>query len=258
MFAFSTDCGVESAENCQTTRLTPCPDLSIRRTITVTRKRVGRLLAIDVVLVVAALGLWYLIFAAYNRRKGAVALRWVEAACAGKGRILDCQWLSSSRLFARLQFPSRSFENVRVTMRFRARPLPIHWLLSCWHKQKETLTFEADLGGSPRFHLEIMRHRWCARSRGSTVRRRDQREWEIYEPGPVILTTRTHWKEDPAAELNALMAVRHQEVLQVRFRPESPQFSVTIKLDTLDDPHAAATFLSTLRELAAGASAHRQ
>lgn len=219
----------------------------------------GRLLAIDVVLAVAAMALWYLIFAAYNRRKGAAALRWVEAACAGKGRILDSHWMGSSRLFARLQFPSRSFENAHVTMRFRPRPLPVNWLLSWWHKQKETLTFEADLGGSPRFHLEIMRHRWCAHSRGTTLRRhRDEREWDIYEPGPVVLTTRTHWQEDPSAELNALMAVRHQEVLQVRFRPESPQFSATIKLDTLDDARAAASFLSTLRELAAGASAHRQ
>lgn len=204
------------------------------------------------------MGVWYALFAAYNRRKGAEALRWVESACAGKGRVLDFHWLSNSRLFARLQFPSRSFENARVTMKFRPRALPIHWLLSCWRKQKETLTFEADLGGSPRFHLEVVRHRWCAHSRGTGVRRRDDREWEVYEPGPVILTTRTHWKEDPAAELNALMAVRHQEVLQVRFRPESPQFSATIKLDTLDDPRAAASFLTTLRELAAGASAHRQ
>jgi hypothetical protein len=219
---------------------------------------VGRLLGIDVVSAVAAMGVWYALFAAYNRRKGAEALRWVESACAGKGRVLDFHWLSNSRLFARLQFPSRSFENARVTMKFRPRAFPIHWLLSCWRKQKETLTFEADLGGSPRFHLEVVRHRWCAHSRGTAVRRRDDREWEVYEPGPVILTTRTHWKDDPAAELNALMAVRHQEVLQVRFRPESPQFSATIKLDALDDPHAAASFLTTLRELAAGASAHRQ
>jgi hypothetical protein len=47
-------------------------------------------------------------------------------------------------------------------------------------------------------------------------------------------------------------------VLQVRFRPESPQFSVTVTLDALADPATAAGFLSTLRELAAGASAHRQ
>jgi len=204
------------------------------------------------------MGLWYVLFSAYNRRRGAEALRWVESACAGKGRVLEARWLNSCRLYARLAFVSRSFENARVIMKFRPRPLPVNWLLSHWRKQKETLTFEADLGGSPRFNLDVVRHRWCAHSRGASIRRRDNREWDVYEPGPVILTTRTHWKEDPSAELNALMSVRHQEVLQVRFRPESPQFSATIRLDALDDPRTAANFLSTLRELAAGASAHRQ
>jgi hypothetical protein len=242
-------------------RMSPCSNRNLRRTIGIrglSEDAVGRLLVIDVVVAVAALAIWYFLFAAYNRRKGTEALRWVQSACAGKGRILDSRWLNSSRLHARIQFPSRSFDNARVTVKFRPRPLPVHWLLSCWHKQKETLTFEADLGGSPSFHLEVIRHRWCAHSRGVTTRRRNEREWDVYEPDPVILTTRTHWKQDSAPELNTLMTVRQQDVLQVRFRPESPQFSATIALDALYDPRTAAGFLTTLRELAAGASAHRQ
>jgi hypothetical protein len=215
------------------------------------------LLLIDVAGAVAVLGLWYLLFSAYNRRKGAEALRWVESACAGKGRVLEPQWLNSSRLHARLQFPARAFDNAHVTMKFRPRALPVQWLLSCWRKQRETLTFEADLGGCPSFHLEVVRHRWSARSRGVSSRLRDDRQWDVYEPGPVILTTRTHWKQDPTPELNALMTVRRQDVLKVRFRPESPQFSATVALDALSDPRSAAGFLTTLRELA-GASAHRQ
>jgi len=218
---------------------------------------VGRLLLIDAVVAGAALALWYLVFAAYNRRKGSAALHWVEVACAGKGRILESHWLQSSRLYARLQFPSRSFENAHVIMKFRPRALPVHWLLSCWRKQKETLTFEADLGGSPSFHLEVVRHHWSAHSRGVNARR-DRREWDVYEPGPVILTTRTHWKQEPANEINALMAVRERDVLQVCFRPSSPQFSATVALDSLADPESASGFLGTLRELAAGASAHRR
>jgi hypothetical protein len=218
---------------------------------------VVRLLVIDFIGAVLVLAAWYFLFAAYNRRKGAEALQWVQSACAGKGRILDSHWLNSSRLHARIQFPSRSFENAHVTMKFRPRPLPVHWLLSCWRKQKETLTFEADLGGSPSFQMEVVRHRWCAHSRGISARKRDEREWDIYEPGPVVLTTRTHWKQDPSVELNALMTVRQQDVLRVRFRPESPQFSATVALDALSDPSTAAGFLTTLRELA-GASAHRQ
>ena len=218
----------------------------------------GRLLVIDVVIGVVALGGWYVLFAAYNRRRGAEALRWVQSACAGKGRIVESRWLTSSRLYARLQFPSRGFDNARVTMKFRPRALPVQWFLSRWHKQKETLTFEADLGGSPTFRLDVVRHRWCAHSRGVTTRQKNERQWDIYEPGPIVLTTRTHWKEDSTPELNTLMTVRQQDVLQVRFRPESPQFSATIALDALDDPRTAAGFLTTLRELAAGASAHRQ
>jgi hypothetical protein len=218
---------------------------------------VGRLLLIDVAGSVAVLGLWYLVFSTYNRKKGAVALRWVQEACAGKGRILESHWVGSSRLQARLHFPTRWFENARVTVKFRPRALPIQWLMSCWDRQKETLTFEADLGGSPSFHLEVVRHRWSAHNRGVS-RKRDEREWDLYQPGPIILTTRTHWKEDPSAELNALMSARRQDILQVHFRPDSPQFSATVRLDSLSDPNAAAGFVSALREIAAGASTHRQ
>jgi DNA-binding transcriptional ArsR family regulator len=74
----------------------------------------------------------------------------------------------------------------------------------------------------------------------------------VYEPGPVILTTRTHWKQDPSGEINTLMAVRERNVLQVCFHPSSPQFSATVALDALADPDSASGFLTTLRELAAG------
>jgi hypothetical protein len=219
---------------------------------------VGRLLLIDAAGSVAVLALWYVVFSTYNRKKGAVALRWVQTACAGKGRILDSRWMGTSRLQARLHFPSGWFENARVTMKFQPRALPLQWLVSCWQRQKETLTFEADLGGSPSFHLEVVRHRWCAHNRGISSRKRDDREWDIYEPGAVILTTRTHWKQDPTAELNALMSARRQDILRVQFRPESPQFSATVRLEALADRNAAAEFVSALREIAAGASTHRQ
>ncbi len=225
---------------------------------------VGRLLLMDVAASVAALALWYFVFSHYNRKKGEAALRWVQTACAGKGRILDSQWRGASHLQARLHFPSRWFENARVSMHLRPRPLPVRWLMSLWRKQDETLTFEADLDARPSFYLDVSRHRWCAHNRRATSRKFyvrktvADRQWDVYEPGPVILTTRTHWKQDPSAELNALMSSRKQEFLQVHFRPESPQFSATVKLEALSDPKAAAEFVSALREIAAGASTHRQ
>jgi hypothetical protein len=226
--------------------------MSIRGSVVV------RLVLIDAVGSVAILALWYFVFSTYNRKKGAAVLRWVQTACAGKGRILESHWHGSSQVQARLHFPSHWFENARITLTFQPRALPVHWLVSRLHRRQETLTFEADLGGTPSFHLDVMRHRWSAHNRGISAHTRENREWEVYEPGPIILTTRTHWKRDPVAELNALMSIRRQDILQVRFRPESPQFSATMPLEALANPKTAAGFVSALREIAAGASAHQQ
>jgi hypothetical protein len=50
---------------------------------------VVRLIVIAALCAVAVDVAWFLFFSRYNRRKGALVLRWVEAACATRGRVLD-------------------------------------------------------------------------------------------------------------------------------------------------------------------------
>jgi hypothetical protein len=156
---------------------------------------VVRLLILDVLGATALLSFWYLLFARYNRQKGSVALRWVQAACSDKGRVLEAHWLSTSRLQAHLGFSTHWFENARVTVRLLPRPLPIHWLISIWNKQKETVTFEADLDEAPVFHLEVFRHRWLTHNRRGKLKETSP-NWSVFRPGPVVLTTRTEWAEE--------------------------------------------------------------
>ena len=218
----------------------------------VTEVPVGRLLTIDAFGAAVALAIWYFAFARYNRRKGSAALRWVQIACRGRGKVVETRWNGSSRLHARFQFTSRWFENAHLTLTLLPRPLPVQWLMSRWRKQKETLTFEADLDYPPAFRLEVMNHRWCGHSTARTSD--DGRAWEISRPGPVVLTTRAKWTQELSPVVNALMASREHNFLKVRFRPDSPNFSATVDLESLADPEAASGFLTVLRELAAGAS----
>ncbi len=104
---------------------------------------------IDALSAIVLLGVWFFYFARYNRRKGATALHWVEAACSSKGQMLDARWLGATLLQARFGFSAHWFDNARVTIRLRPRPIPFKWFVSIWHKQKETLTFEADLDCAP-------------------------------------------------------------------------------------------------------------
>ena len=216
----------------------------------------GRLLLIDAAAAVALVALWYFCLASYNHRRGSKALRWVETACSHRGKLTGSRWVSSSRLQAHLQFASHWFENARVTILLLPRPLPIQWLLSVWHKQRETLTFEADLDCAPGMQLEVLRHRWLTHSDDKVVRK--SRDWMIVRPGPVVLTTCTEWKQELPPVINTLMTSRGHNLVSVRFRPESPHLAATIDLEALSDEKAAAGFLGVLRDLAVGASTHRQ
>lgn len=216
----------------------------------------GFLALISVFISAVLLGLWFAYFARYNRRRGDLALRHVALACSSRGEVVETHWMGFSSLQARLGFGSRWFENARVVIRLRPRPIPLKWLLSMWRGHKETLTFEADLDYAPGFHLEVFRHRWI--SKPHTRISSGSPPWEVSRPGPVVLTTRSQWANELTPVVNTLITSRGHNLVSVRFRSESPHLAATIPLEALSDERAAALFLSVLRQLAAEASAHQQ
>jgi hypothetical protein len=199
--------------------------------------------------------LWFVLLSRYNRRKGGLVLRWVEAACATRGRVLETKWLNRNCLQAHLSFAAHWFENARVTIRLLPRPVLIQWLICIWRRQRETVTFEADLDDSPAFHLEVSRHRWLTQKPKEISNA--SRNWTVSRPGPVVLTTRTEWTHELTPLVNTLMTSRGHNLLTVRFRPDSPNLSATVPLEALSDEETTAAFLSILRDLAAGSSASR-
>jgi len=234
----------------------PLPELHPKTYHSHQRIVVGRFLLIDVASAAVLVGLWYAWFARDNRRRGTRALHWVEAACSSRASIVEAHWIGASRLQAHLRFAARRFENARVTIRLLPRPLPIQWLLSRYRRQKETLTFEADLGYTPGIQLEVLRHRWLTHSNKRI--NRGSREWTIARPGPVVLTTSPQWQQELPPIVHTLLTARGHSLLNVRFGPKSPQLAATIDLEALSGDDGAAGFLGVLRELAAGASASRQ
>ena len=216
----------------------------------------GRLILIDALAVIALFAAWYLCFTRYNYRKGSKALRWVEDACSGRGEVVESRWLGTNSLQARLRFAAHWVEDARVTVRLLPRPVPSRWFLSLWRKQKETVTFEADLDYAPGFNLEVFRHRWLTHNSPSDDT--GSRNWLLSRPGPVILTTRTHWNQELTPVVNTLMTSRGHNLISVRFRSKSPHLTATVALETLSDRQASAGFLDVLRDLAAGASTSRQ
>jgi hypothetical protein len=175
---------------------------------------------------------------------------------------------NSSRLKATLHLSSRWFEDAHLTIRLLPRPLPVQWAMSRWRQQQETLTFEANMGFPPGFHLDVIRHRWSGRTgaKDSGAKGRGlkdagskdstrARAWTISRPGPVILTTKEDWPVELSPVVNALASWRDKNFVGVRFNSTSPHFTATVALENLSDQKAAAALLGLFRELAASSSA---
>ena len=216
----------------------------------------GDLLLIDALCAVGVLAVWYLCLARYNRKKGTGALRLVEAACSGQGKITDVRWLGANRLQAQLSLAGHWVEDARVIVNLRPRAIPVQWLFSVWRKQQETLTFEANLDYSPGLQLQVFRHRWLTPNKATMED--SSRDWTVVQPGPVVLTTRMQWGQEIAPIVNTLMSSPGHNLLRVRFRPQSPHLSVTVALESLSDEQASAGFLEVVHDLAVRASASPQ
>ena len=215
-----------------------------------------RILAIDLVLGVVFIAAWYLVFLRHNRRRAIDVLRWIERAFAGHGTVAGVQWLAASRFRVRLKIPSGVFRHAVLVVQLMPREMPVNWLLTRIRRQRETLTFEADLDYPPTFSLEVHNHRWV----GKTAKRFPKRtqNWETEYAGPFVLTTRTNWQREITTMMNSLVASRDCDCMRVRIRRDSPHFTATVPLAAISPgSEAQSEIFDIFRELAMGASTSR-
>ena len=179
-------------------------------------------------------------------------LQWVRGAFAGHAQIMGVRWIGASRFHIRMRVASPLFRQSAVLVQLRPREFPLAWAASRLRRQRETLTFEADLDCAPSFNLEVHNHRWCGRSRRELPARR----LAVEQCGPFVLTTRNDWQREITHMMTALVASRECDFLSVCFRRSSPHFSATVALTSLaPETECENEIFEVLRELAECASA---
>lgn len=203
-----------------------------------------------------AIVLWYAWFLRYNRQRSLQALRWLESSLGGHGRVVGVQWTAPSRAQAQLRLAPGVFQRVWAIVELLPRELPLRWIAARLRRQPEMITFQADLDIPPEFNLEVHNHRWCARTRRKVPR--DAARWETERVTPFMLVTRNEWQREISPMVDALLASRDQDFLNVTFQRRSPHLCASLPVDALapDAPQHADLF-EVLRELAGSASASR-
>jgi hypothetical protein len=199
--------------------------------------------------------IWYWSFLRFNRRRALRVLRWLEGTLAAHGQISGIEWISPSRLRARLRLSGCSFRQPSLDVHLAPRHMPLKWALWGWRRRQETLIFEANLSCPPRFSVEI------GRTRCTGITRRGMRntgEWPTHSIATLFISNQPEWEPEISGRIAGVVTTREFEFMGVTFRPRAPQFSVMFSLrEALKHPSGELAIFDGLRELAEGSSTSR-
>jgi hypothetical protein len=207
-----------------------------------------------VALGLCALFVWHFCFARKSKRRALEVLGWIDSLISGQGCVETVTWHGSSSFQVPLHLHSNTFHDASLSVNLTPRELPLNWIWARFKSFQETIVFEADLDWAPPFSLELQTSRMFARTRKdlSPV----GPGWEFEQTTPFILTTRKDWQKEITALISNLISCPDRQFLSVAFRPESPQFSAVLALDSISPASPCRTeIFDSLREIAAGASA---
>lgn len=214
---------------------------------------------VEIVVGVFLVSAWYLWFFRYNRRRSRALVQQIRNALGGHAQVAGIHWISPSRFHIRLSLHPEIFRHCSVVVQLIPRELPLSWLVGWLRKQRETITFEADLDEPPSFNLEVHNQRWSGSSSRERKRKRSKLRY-VECCGPYVLTTRTDWQQEITAMMNALVASRDSDFLTVSFSRKSPHFSASVPVASVSKPSPGCSgydMFDVLSELADCAGASR-
>jgi hypothetical protein len=197
---------------------------------------------------------WYCVAARHKQRKAREVLRWIQSSLAGRGQAIGISWIAAAKFRVPLRLNCGVFQKAWVLVEMLPEQTPLQWLLHKLGKQRELVTFQADLDLPPTFSLHVHNFRWVARSSRRTPVNHPGWKFECLQP--LVISTRRERQMEIACAMASLTRTDSSEFLNVSFQRSSPHFSATMALDSLaPGSPARGSLLDAMRELAGSSSA---
>ena len=196
---------------------------------------------------------WYALALRRTRRKASQILRWIEASLANNGYVVGMRWMATSRFRVPLRLAGGVFHRAWMLVDLVPCDMPLRWLLSKIKKQRDVITFQADLDVPPTFSMGVHNLRWFARSGRKTPL--ECANWTFESAGSFVMSTRMDWQKEVTSAMASLADPTNREFLHISFQRQSPHFSATLPLETIapESPVGPAMF-EAMRDLAASSS----
>ena len=209
------------------------------------------MLLFDAAVALVVVAGWYLAWREVNRLRAERLMHHVREAVAGRALVSAPFWHKASRFDVELRFTS-VFRESWLSVELIPREMPIQWLFAVVRKQKEQVTFRAELDQRPTSGLIISRHKCC----GYTSRKALSSE-DCYNLGSLVVTTREDWQGETAI-VESILAARSRELTHVEFRKRAPHLLITAPLTSLTEDDDDSGLFGLLQEFATCRAAKKE
>src|ERR1043166_969932 len=183
---------------------------------------------------------WYCVAMRQKQRKAREVLRWIQSALAGRGQVIGISWTGAAKFRVPLGLPCGIFPKAWGLGGKQSEQPPLRWLFNKLRKQRELVTFQADLDLPPAFSLHVHNFRWVARSSRRTPENRAGWNFECLQP--LIISTRPEQQKEIACAMASLTRSDTSEFLNVSFQRSSPHFSAQISQKSVEKSAERRTY----------------
>ena len=201
------------------------------------------------------LGVWYVVGAIINRRRGVATYHWLRAGLEQTGKISEAKWIGSAGSGARLVVgnPGKPFRRIEVVFLLESREIMPLWLFNRIRNKQDEMILKANLRQVPIQEVESApsgdrKLKGLLSAPGVNLNPFEA----VPAPDGFGILRRGGQDEESLTALRAFLTKYNNSVFQLSLRRESPHLILRARLPSLRENPAEdlLTDLSALLSLA--------
>lgn len=182
------------------------------------------------------MGVWYVVGATINRRRGVATYQWLQAELEQVGKVTEAKWIGSSGTGARLLIGNalKPFRRVEVIFLLESREIMPLWVFNRIRGKQDEMVLKANLRTVPTQEIEIARG--LNRKIKNLMTNPDE-EQAPFEQGPessaFTIAMRGRGQNEFMEDLQSLLEKYRDALLQVSVRRKMPHLIIRVRTPPL-------------------------
>jgi hypothetical protein len=189
------------------------------------------------------MGLWYIVGASINRKRGIATYHWIHKGLETTGKVSEGRWIGSSGSGARLTVgkADRPFHRVEVVFLLDSREILPLWLVNLLRNKQDEMILKANLRSMPTAEVEV--GRTGTREMKGLLSGAETAPFEsVASTTGIEILSRGKADEAQLAQLRSFIEKHSNAIKRISLQRQQPHLILRANLPPLREEEAEAFF----------------